>query len=500
VSDAPSAGPPRHRAQRTGPASTRPRRFLLFVAVMALAVGAVVWVRSSGQATSAGQATTGLRSIPGSMVITNPSSSAASGSGGSSSAGGATSAAPSQLDLARQKIKHIVFVVKENRSYDNYFGAYPEGDGATTAKLQNGSTVPLTRGPDLMANICHDFFDGLRAVDGGKMDGFDTICLSDEGTFTTYKRDQIPAYWAYADRFTLADRFFTSMYSPTFPEHLYLIAAQAYGIVNNKSTPNHPGVFCDDPTEYAPKFRDDLTPAELARIMKLEDHAVDAGVEGKIRRYMTNVRSCFDIKTIMDELDQKHISWRYYTTEAFWSNTPAAIKHIRYSSMYHNVKEPDQFLTDVKDGTLPAVTWLNPEVRYSEHPGFASVCAGQNYTVDIMNALQRSRYWKNTVVVMVWDDFGGTYDHVPPPHLDVMGLGPRTPALIMSPYSKPGSNPDGGSVDSTTYEFSSVLRFIEDLYGLKRLTKRDANTNSVINGLDMTKPNFKPLILQPKSC
>jgi phospholipase C len=351
-----------------------------------------------------------------------------------------------------------------------------------------------------MANLCHDFFDGLRAIDNGKMDGFDTICLSNEGTFTTYRRDQIPAYWAYADRFTLADRFFTSMYSPTFPEHLYLIAAQAYGIVNNKSTPNHPGVFCDDPTEYAPKFRDDLTPAELARIMSLENQAIQPGVESKIRHYMTTIRSCFDIKTIMDELDQKHVSWRYYTTDAFWSNSPAAIKHIRYSSMYDNVKEPDQFLTDVKDGSLPAVTWLNPEVRYSEHPGFASVCAGQNYTVEIMNALQRSQYWKNTAVVMVWDDFGGTYDHVPPPHVDIMGLGPRTPALIMSPYSKPGDNPDGGSVDNTTYEFSSVLRFIEDLYGLKRLTKRDASANSIINGLDMTKPDFKPLILQPKSC
>ena len=138
-----------------------------------------------------------------------------------------------------------------------------------------------------------------------------------------------------------------------------------------------------------------------------------------------------------------------------------------------------------------------PPEGLNEHPGLGvSVCDGENWTVQQVNALMESRAWKSTALVIVWDDFGGFYDHVPPPHLDTMGLGPRTPALILSPWTVRGSSRDGGSIDSTTYEFSSVLRFIELLHGLKPLTDRDADADPLTGAFDFTqRPHPKPFVL-----
>jgi phospholipase C len=129
-----------------------------------------------------------------------------------------------------------------------------------------------------------------------------------------------------------------------------------------------------------------------------------------------------------------------------------------------------------------------------------SVCSGENWTVEQLNALQRSTYWRTTLVVIIWDDFGGFYDHVPPPRLDIMGLGPRTPALIVSPWTVRGSNRLGGSVDHTQYESSSVLRFIEDRWGLPSLTPRDRQADPLAGALDFAqKPRMQKLILKERT-
>jgi phospholipase C len=164
--------------------------------------------------------------------------------------------------------------------------------------------------------------------------------------------------------------------------------------------------------------------------------------------------------------------------------------------MWERVQPPANFLEDLRTGGLPEVSWLVPPSIYDEHPGAGkSVCAGENWTVKQLNALMRSRYWRSTVVVVVWDDFGGFYDPVVPPHLDILGLGPRTPALIISPYARGGDSRLGGFVDHTTYEFSSVLRFMELLHGLDPLTERDANADPLSGALDFEEPNFEKLIL-----
>ena len=123
------------------------------------------------------------------------------------------------------------------------------------------------------------------------------------------------------------------------------------------------------------------------------------------------------------------------------------------------------------------------------------MCAGENWTASLVNSIMKSEFWRSTVIVVVWDDFGGFYDSVAPPHFDHMGLGPRTPALIISPYTVSGDSPNGGAVDHTVYEFSSVLRFIELAFGLDPMTERDANADPLSGALDFEHPRFKKLVL-----
>jgi len=295
----------------------------------------------------------------------------------------------------------------------------------------------------------------------------------------------------------LADHFFTPMYGPTLPEHLYAVAAQSNGIVDNKSTTDHEGSYCDDPTENATRFEPHLSAGELRNIMQLEERITENGDNAyAIGNYWDSVRLCFDIPVLPDQLEDAGISWKYYATENAWMNVLQMIKHVRYSSMWDKVQEPDNFVQDVRRGEMPQVSWLIPPESYNEHPGAGkSTCAGENWTVNQVNTVMKSEYWESTLIVVVWDDFGGFYDPVAPPHSDIMGLGPRTPALIISPYTRSGDNPEGGYVDQTVYEFSSVLAFIEQLFGLDPMTERDAQASPLAGALDFENPNFDKLML-----
>jgi phospholipase C len=414
-----------------------------------------------------------------------------------------TSSTTFATSLANGPIKHVVFLVKENRSFDNFFGRYPGADGTTTGKtLSNGktNTIPLKNAVDVQAHdITHGFVAGMESIDGGRMDGFNTILYgTDLSGYSEFSRQTLPHYYKYADRFVLADHFFTSMYGPTSPEHLYTVAAQAKGIVDNPQNSSTSAEFCDDPTETAPHFISHISKKTRKKIMRWEEHVQNNYPTNvyKIAHYWKQMRLCFNIKILPDELNNAGISWRYYADPDNFQNIMQAIKHVRYGPDWNKVQLPDKFLADVKHHRMPQVSWINPPASYNEHPGGGiSVCAGENWTVQYLNAIQQSSYWKDTAVVIVWDDFGGFYDHVPPPHYDIMGTGPRTPALIVSPWTRPGNNPLGGSIDHHTYEFSSVLRFIEDIFGLDPLTSRDRNSDPLSGAFDFSHPNFKKLIL-----
>ncbi len=426
----------------------------------------------------------------------------ASPTGAAPSSGAAPS--PSAIVPGRNPIKHVIFLVKENHTFDNYFGKYPGAEGATegeTLQCDNGfapgPTVPLTPAPYIYPHdLGHSFAPGLTAINGGKMDGFNCVTYGDDLTgYTQFDRKTLPVYWDLADRFVLADHFFTSMYGPTFPEHLYTVAAQSYGIVDNKvtGTAEGSGSYCDDPTEHTRRFPiEDLTKIEIKKIMTLEDKfLVDYPANlYRIAGYWVDTRTCIDIPVLPDELQQAHVTWKYYAEQDQWMNAMQAIEHVRFGPMWNKVQAPETILSDLSDDTLPAVSWLiPPEGNPNEHPGGGvNICEGENWTVEYLNAIFQSDAWPSTAVVIVWDDFGGFYDHVVPPHYDIMGLGPRTPALIVSPYTRAGSNPDGGSIDSTIYEFSSVLRFMEELHGLDPMTDRDAQASPLAGAFDFTQP------------
>ena len=380
------------------------------------------------------------------------------------------------------KIKHVVFIIKENRSFDHYFGQFPGADGATTGIISNGQTIPIWPAPDITPHdVDHSRHGFLNWVDGGKMDRLDVIHYTNVNGeflgFTQFGPDDIPNYWAYAQKFVLLDHMFSSMAGASFPNHLYTIAAQNAGTLEIPK-----GGEGGDNRSWGCDSKPDQT------VPVMDSKGV-----------ISEVFPCFDVQTMADTLDNAGVSWKYYAPSkgehGYVMSTYDAINHIRNTNIWTtNVVPMTQFATDALNGQLPAVSWVVPGI-YSEHPPIG-VCAGENWTVEQINAVMQGPVdqWNSTAIVVLWDDWGGFYDHVAPPHSDKFGLGPRVPAFIVSPY------PIASHISSSTYEFSSVLKFIEKTFGLPALTKRDANANSMMDAFDFTQPPLNPVLLSPHSC
>jgi phospholipase C len=375
------------------------------------------------------------------------------------------------------KIEHVVFIVKENRTFDHYFGTFLGANGATSGALSTGQVISLGRAPDVTPHdIDHSYQAAVTAIDGGAMDKFDLIAggnvKGDLLAYTQYTEEDLPNYFKYARHFVLADAFFSSLKGPSFPNHLYTVGAQSGGAINNPA--NSQGRWgCDSPTN--------------SRVQTLDE---DDNVG--------HVYPCFDFDTLADRLEEKGLSWKYYApgegqSGYIWSALDA-IRHIRLTSLWQqHVVPTEQFVQDAQTGNLPAVSWVVTQAAQSEHPP-ASVCAGENWTVEQLNAVMSGPAWKSTVVFLTWDDFGGFYDHVPPPIADNFGFGPRVPLLIISPWAR------RGHITHTTLEFSSVLKFIEQRFDLDPLTERDTQANDLIDTFDFDDHARSPLILTARPC
>ena len=370
------------------------------------------------------------------------------------------------------KIKHIVFLVKENRTFDNYFGTFPGADGATEGMIHTGEIIPLSRQPDkLTHDIDHSFQGAVRAINGGAMNQFDLISGgADLSGYSQYLEEDIPNYFAYARYFTLADSMFSSLTGPSFPNHLYTVGAQSGGAINNPGG----GIWgCDA--------------APTARVQVMDDTG-----------HMSQVYPCFDFTTLADRLEEAGISWKYYApgkgqSGFIWSSFQA-INHIRNSPLWdENVVDPSNFEIDALNGNLPALSWIVIGSGLSEHPP-ASTCQGENWTVQQLNAVMQGPDWNSTVVFLTWDDFGGFYDHVPPPTVDRFGFGPRVPLIVISPFAK------HHHISHTVYEYSSLLKFAEKRFRLQSLTDRDLFANDVLDSFDFDRRPLRPLVLQQRVC
>jgi len=364
------------------------------------------------------------------------------------------------------KITHVIWIIQENRSFDNYFGTFPGADG-----FQPSTCIPKLPGSKDCVNPFHmpagaPFCDldhtwriAHAAYNNGRMDGF----VWAEGTPYTmgyYDQRDIPNYWKYARHFTLCDQFFSSLNGPSGPNHVYTVAAQSGGLIDN-----------------------------VLLLKDLEDILDEP--EG------------FTFASMIGRFEKARVSWKYYVergpaptlvrnptakTYSLWNPLPA-FKAIRDNpERMARLVDQSEYFRDLKEGTLPQVSWLIPNGPDSEHPT-NSPERGMWYVTTLVNALMQSSYWKSSVVFLTWDDYGGFYDHVFPPDVDAFGYGPRVPMIVISPFAKPGYIAHG------TYDFTSVLKFIEERWGLARLTARDGRAPDMREVFNFSQRPNPPLII-----
>ena len=399
-----------------------------------------------------------------------------------------------QLSLARRRIDHVVFIVKENRTFDHFYGRFPGADGVTEGRRCDGSVIPLARAEEDSPGPKHSFLSGIIAINGGRMNCFDQLVRGEnDESYVQFHAEQIPNYWRYAEEFTLGDRFFSSSYGPTWVEHFWVIASQSDRYVDNerqdRGRDGVKGGYCDDPGERILSFPR-FTPKEVREVFRLEERPDTEAIEALfIDRW-----PCHDVRTMPDLLEEEGISWTYYLGDSPYFDVLRAIPHIRYGPMWDKVLDVSTLIPDIEADRLPAVSWVMPPPAVSDHPDFGKLCPGENWTVRVVNAIMRSPAWDRTAIFLTWDDFGGFYDHVPPPHLDIYGYGPRVPLLVISPYAR------RGHIFNETSDFSSVLRFIGKLHDLPPLTDRDRRANDLLGTFDFTQAPREPLILEERLC
>ena len=417
-------------------------------------------------------------------------------------------------------IEHIIVIVQENHSFDNYFGTYPGAHGIPAGtRLPEVPNGPLVLVPFLATTKTpHDMMHSWQAAavsyDNQRMDGFywaaysvsaayygqgivtpkpnptlvkivptktttpstttttnsNTEILSPQGftddedelapdvgsqnealatkqattssspptqpswainAVSYYDSTYIPNYWNYAQHYTLCDNFFSSLRGPSEPNHLYIVAAQSGGVAQN----------------YSP----------------------------------TSDTLYYFFSEIMDELLQAGVTWKYYSgqnnpqAEGLWNPLPGFSQITSNPAQFANLVATSQFYADLTNGTLPQVCWLIPSGTNSEHPP-NDITRGMNYVTGLVNAVMESSYWGSCAIIITWDDYGGFYDHVPPPvqTADNYGFGFRVPCLVISPYAL------SNTVVDTQYDFTSILKLIETKFLLASLTGRDSAANNML--------------------
>ena len=373
---------------------------------------------------------------------------------------------------AASKIKHVIIIVQENRSFDNLFQRYPGANTQSFGFDSNGNKITLVPvGLESKFDLQHNFTTSLNDINypSETMNGFDKTLCNPASCPTDFPYSYVPKketkpYWSMASQYVLADNFFASDLDASFEGHQYLIAAQSekvWGI------PPLGTWGCDGGNSDT---------------VHLLDTSTKPGTETQ-----TPIVVCFDPpvtkhidKTLGDELDATGtLSWKYYAP-AFgqlgyiWSAYDA-ISHIRNGPDWttKNVVSPEtNFPTDVAAGKLASVTWVIPGFNNSDHSGVGSK-SGPDWVATCVNAVGGSKFWKSSAIFVTWDDWGGFYDHVSPPLLDYAGLGIRVPLLVISPYAL-GPTGTQSAVAHTQYEFSSILKFTGERRPGRALPQRQA--------------------------
>jgi len=355
----------------------------------------------------------------------------------------------------RWPIKRVVYVMPENRSFDNIYGRYPGANGASTG-VKFGKEVPLARSPQwLPGDLPHDRAAFLNSVNDGAYDGFGTGQFGDPWAYTTFEEELVPVYWQFARDYVLCDNYFASVGGPSYPNHFFFVAGQSGGVIDN---PENIEVRRDENGQFK-SWGCDAVGDEVFVLVKDD--------KGNLTKHDT----CFDFRTLPEQLEEIGVSWAYYSASPYQSgyfwNALNAISGVFHTDLWRpeRIRPVDRILKDIREERLPAVTWVTPRFELSGHPP-ESACFSQNWLAAIVDAVMESDAWKHTALFISWDMWGGLYDHVQPPKVDELGFGFRVPNLVISPYAKKGY------IDEAQADLCAPLKFIEDNWGLPYLTDR----------------------------
>jgi phospholipase C len=372
----------------------------------------------------------------------------------------------------RWPIKNVIYLMLENRSFDNLFGRFPGVDGTQVGNML-GADKPLLSCPDwLPGDLPHDRVSALGEYNGGKLDNFGIGDYGDPFAYTQFRGPEIPAYWQWARDYALSDHFFASVMGPSYPNHFFFIAGRSDGVSDN---PENIGTTVDPATEGKPgggRFKSWGCDA----VGQGTEHVYVEVVEpnGKITRH----EPCFRFPTVGQQLTKHEIDWAYYAPLpgylGYMWNAYNGIDEVFHSDLWqehaqHNI---DDLVNDIKANRLPSVTWAVPHFELSDHPPSSSAFT-HNWVMDIVNAVMQGDMWEHTAIFLTWDEWGGFYDHVAPPQIDGLGLGFRVPLLTISPYTPKGL------IDDELGEFSTPLRFISDNWGIPPLSPRIAASHNM---------------------
>ncbi|MGC1379853.1 MAG: alkaline phosphatase family protein [Candidatus Baltobacteraceae bacterium] len=383
-----------------------------------------------------------------------------------------------------QYISHVIIVVQENRSFDNLFATYPGADGTTKGLLNDGTYINLkARNLESALTLDNSWPAFVIDYDGGKMDGFNLVWVNEHRCTCAYqyvKPSKIKPYWSMAKQYALADHMFPTEASGSFTAHQDLIRGST--ALNSYES------LVDFPTDGP--WGCDAPPGVTTSLLTSS------------QQYLQNQGPypCFTWQTMRDLLDAQGVSWKYYTPNIkthggdIW-NAFDAVQQVRDGSEWtKNISSPEtNIFSDISSNALPAVSWVIPDGQNSDHPAQQlwgiHKDTGPSWVAQIVNAVGQSSYWNSSAIVVVWDDWGGFYDHVSPPQLDYTGLGFRVPMLVVSPYAKPGY------VSHTQYEFGSILKFVEQTFNLGSLGTTDARATSIsdVFNFGQHRIKFKPI-------
>jgi phospholipase C len=362
-------------------------------------------------------------------------------------------------------IQHVIVIVQENRSLDNLFQGFPGANTQNYGLNSSGQQVPLVPEP-LTApyDIDHSHATFTTEYAGGALNGWNLApvtckpvgsCAGDT-PYAYVPQSDVQPYWDLASQYVLADAMFQSNEGPSFPAHQYLLSGTSTihngALLRAAENPKDNQGGCDS----GPK----------ARVMLINDKGVESA----------SIFPCFDRLSILDELDNAGLSWKYYQAgrgAGYWRGVDA-LKQIWEKPEFKTnvIAPPSRILTDIANGQLAAVSFVTPTALASDH-ALLTNGSGPSWVASVVNAVGASKYWSSTAVIITFDDWGGWYDHAAPQQFNSYELGFRVPLLVVSPYAK------SGYVAHQQYEFGSILKTIEEIYGLPSMGTTDERSTDL---------------------